>query len=83
MSESWRVTIGGVPGGRAIRLHIGDFTVLLPPLEAHELGSALHAASGLDAEPMRVWPNPDWHPDGRSADASHRDEASEQDEEQP
>lgn len=31
-----------------VRLHVGDFTVVLPALEAHKLGSALHAASGLN-----------------------------------
>lgn len=46
--DPWRVTISHVGDGRVIHLHIGDVMVVLPVLEAHKLGSALHAASGLD-----------------------------------
>lgn len=48
--EPWRVSFS--PGGD-VHLHVGTtaagtVTVILPALEAHKLGSALHAASGLD-----------------------------------
>jgi hypothetical protein len=42
------VTISRTGGGHVIHLHIGNVMVILPALEAHKLGSALHAASGLD-----------------------------------
>lgn len=48
--EPWRVTISRVGDGRVIHLHVGNVGLFLPALEAHKLGSALHAASGLDAE---------------------------------
>jgi hypothetical protein len=45
----WRVSIVRVGEDRVIRLHVGNFTTVLPTLEAHKLGSALHAASGLES----------------------------------
>ena len=47
--EPWRVTISRVGDGYVIHLHIGNVKVILPALEAHKLGSALQAASGIDA----------------------------------
>jgi hypothetical protein len=44
----WRVSIVRVGEDRVIRLHVGNFTTVLPTLEAHKLGSTLHAASGID-----------------------------------
>jgi hypothetical protein len=46
--EPWRVTFAPPDDERIVWLHTGDFTATLPALEAHKLGSALHAASGLD-----------------------------------
>jgi hypothetical protein len=48
--DPWSVTFRPMEDTRVVRLHVGDFTIVLPALEAHKLGSALHAASGLDAE---------------------------------
>lgn len=46
--DPWSVTFRPIEDTRVVRLHVGNFTVVLPALEAHKLGSALHAASGLD-----------------------------------
>jgi hypothetical protein len=48
----WRVTMTRVGDGYVVRLHVGDTTVILPSLEAHKLGSALHAASGINTEDL-------------------------------
>lgn len=48
--EPWRVTISRVGDGHVIHLHLGQVMVVLPALEAHKLGSALHAASGIDTD---------------------------------
>jgi hypothetical protein len=50
--DPWSVTISRVSDGRVIHLRIGNVKVILPVLEAHKLGSALHAASGLDETPI-------------------------------
>lgn len=42
------VTFRSTGDDRVVRLHVGNFTLVLPALEAHKLGSALHAASGID-----------------------------------
>lgn len=47
--DPWSVSCGPNEFTRVVRLRVGDFTVVLPALEAHKLGSALHAASGLEA----------------------------------
>jgi hypothetical protein len=44
----WRVTMRRVGADYVVHLHVGNATVMLPALEAHKLGSALHAASGID-----------------------------------
>jgi hypothetical protein len=50
--EPWMVTMSRAEDGRVVHLHLsGRPAVLLPVLEAHKLGSALHAASGLDTDP--------------------------------
>lgn len=50
--DPWSVTISRIGDGHVIHLRIGNVKVILPALEAHKLGSALHAASGLgDAPP--------------------------------
>lgn len=50
--DPWRVSFRPSAGDRLVLLSIGeDFAIALPPLSAHKLGSALHAASGLDAGP--------------------------------
>jgi hypothetical protein len=47
----WRVTYYSAEGERVTYLRIGTTALALPALEAHKLGSALHAASGLDVTP--------------------------------
>ena len=47
--DSWRVTFYPRADDRLVRLHAGDFMIVLPALEAHKLGSALQTASGIDA----------------------------------
>lgn len=47
--DPWSVTFRPMEDTRVVRLHAGNFTIVLPALEAHKLGSALHAASGIDA----------------------------------
>jgi hypothetical protein len=49
-SNPWRVTILRVGEDHVIHLHAGDAQVTLPALEAHKLGSALHAASSLELD---------------------------------
>ena len=49
--EAWRVNFSPVEDDRIVHLCVGGTTIVLPALEAHKLGSALHAASGLDEEP--------------------------------
>lgn len=44
----WRVTRSRTGDGYVIHLHLGDVMVILPAPEAHKLGSALQAASGVD-----------------------------------
>lgn len=46
--DPWSVTFRPMEDTRVVRLHVGNFTIVLPALEAHKLGSALHAASGLE-----------------------------------
>lgn len=48
--DRWTVTFRPSGGGRAVRLNVGNFTIVLPALEAHKLGSALREASGIDTE---------------------------------
>lgn len=52
----WRVTMTRVGDGYVVRLHVGGTTVILPSLEAHKLGSALHAASGIDTDDLAPGP---------------------------
>lgn len=47
--EPWQVTMSRTGDGYVVHLIIADVMVILPALEAHKLGSALHAVSGLDA----------------------------------
>jgi hypothetical protein len=47
-SDAWSVGYSPAGDERVIRLRVENRTVALPALEAHKLGSALHAASGID-----------------------------------
>lgn len=49
--DAWRVSFSRDEFGRVVRLHVGGTTIILPALDAHKLGSALQAASGLNQEP--------------------------------
>lgn len=52
-NDPWRVTFRPGADERIVLLSIGDtFAVSLPALSAHKLGSALHAASGIETEVM-------------------------------
>jgi hypothetical protein len=48
--EAWHVNFSPVEDDRIVHLCVGGTTIVLPALEAHKLGSALRAASGLDGE---------------------------------
>lgn len=48
--EPWQVTMSRTGDGYVVHLIIAGVMVILPALEAHKLGSALHAASRLDDE---------------------------------
>ncbi len=52
---AWRVTISRVGDDRVVRLFIGKAIAVLPALEAHKLGSALQAASGIDTRGDKFW----------------------------
>jgi hypothetical protein len=47
--DPWSVSCGPNEFTRVVRLRVGDFTIALTALSAHKLGSALHAASGLES----------------------------------
>jgi hypothetical protein len=48
--DTWHVNFSPVDDDRIVHLCVGGTTIVLPALEAHKLGSALRAASGLDEE---------------------------------
>lgn len=50
--DPWSVSFGPNEFTRVVRLRVGDFTIALSALSAHKLGSALHAASGIDTTDM-------------------------------
>jgi hypothetical protein len=50
----WRVSFSPRDEDRVVRVHLGNAIAFLPALEAHKLGSALHAASGIDTSELIV-----------------------------